>query len=391
MDIQPLSLSKTFVVHALDKLVSTISGAAERYLTGRGFCWKIAAATTILSLLTTFPGFYSGKTPDFKGPEAEALSWKVLHPLSPIPSRLKNPSLYSGDEAGAASHADKMELRVTVPILGWLGRTGVWTVLIWNPIAGFGTFYLLARLASEALSDETGAALFVLGLGPTFFGSWFFNDVYLGDGIAFFFMTLSITCWVPLLSTLSFLAAAFCDERCLTTLPLMLFYVAVRFRMPDQLAQRRHIVAALISAVLLWALLRWFLMHAFGDSMGTSGIMSKEILRYHLTQNIPGALLNVFRASWSLPVFAIFSLIFGKRWRAGMILSASLALAILPAFLVFDFQRSVAYTFVVLPISLYFLQGEPALSNKSLAAILVANTLLASPGLSIVRVLSWIP
>jgi hypothetical protein len=126
MDIQPLSLSKTFVVHALDKLVSTVSGAVERYLTGRGLCWKIAAATTVLSLLTAFPWFW-GMNPMSSGSESvgvQALSWKVSHPLSPIPSRLKNPSLNPG-QAGEVSHADKMELRVTVPILGWLSRTGL--------------------------------------------------------------------------------------------------------------------------------------------------------------------------------------------------------------------------------------------------------------------------
>jgi hypothetical protein len=388
MEAEQLPVTKSLAIRSLDRFMSFVAALASKYLTGPCSHSKIAAAAVLLSLLTTFP-VYRGMGGGFKSVTSQAFSWKVLHPLSPIPADFKDPSLYKGTLAGQASHADKMELRVTLPILGRLSRTGVWTVAVWNPIAGFGTFYLLAFLASEALMDSVGAALFVLGLGPTFFGNWFFNDFIIGDGVAFFFMLLSVTWRSPLLSALSFLAAAFCDERCVTAAPLLLCYVAIRFREPDQLAQRKRSFAALASAILVWALLRWWLIHALGNSAGTSGMMSKEILRYQLMENLPGPFLAVFKSSWMLAAFALFSLAASHRGRIAVVLSASLGLAILPAFLIWDFERSVAYTFVSLLISLYSLRGAPALSRKYLAAILVTNMLLTAPGKSILRVLDW--
>jgi hypothetical protein len=282
-----------------------------------------------------------------------------------------------------------MELRVTLPLLGTLTKTGVWTVAIWNPITGFLTFYLLAVLASEALGDSTAAALFVLGLGPTFFGAWFFNDFIFGDGIPWLLMLLSIAWPLPLVTALAFLAAAFCDERCVTALPLLMTYTAIRFREPGQSSKRNRTFAAFAAALAAWLILRWVLIHHFGDSAGTSGIIPKQTLRFHLMESLPGTFLGVFRSSWMLPVFTLLSLFASQRHRLLAIVTASFGIPLLPAFLVWDFDRSVAYTFIVLLISLYTLRGAPALSRKYLAAMLVMNIILTVPGKSIIRAIDW--
>ena len=174
----------------------------------------------LVSLLTTFPVYKTRSAQLLNDPIIQALRVKTHNPISSIPPNLKDIRRYGGD----ASHIDKLELRLTLPILGWLSGTGGWTVIVWNHLSALGAFYLLARLASKAIGDTVGGGLFVLGIGPTFFGSWFFNDFHFGDGVGFFFLLLSIACRNPVVSCCSFIAAAFCDERCVIGVPLLFLF-----------------------------------------------------------------------------------------------------------------------------------------------------------------------
>ncbi|MCL5742789.1 MAG: hypothetical protein M1541_02505 [Acidobacteria bacterium] len=410
MDRKPRPATRTeLVVHLVDGILAGIARFAGRHLTGPYFRLKIAAAATLLSLLTMFP-MYAGITRYFQTLMGQALQRQVAHPFSPMPAELKTASGHSGwlmvcdrysecrvvttqrssDFAGEASHVDKLELRLTRPVLGWLSGTGAWTVVVWNHLAGFGIFFLLAGAAAEALIDPAAAALFVLGLAPTFFGSWSFNDFLIGDGVSYFLMLLAVTLRSPWLAALSFLGAAFSDERCIIAVPLLLCYLAIRFQAPDEAAQRNRSCIALISASVAWLLLRFWLAHTLGLSAGTSDVMTKDILLFHLHESFPGPFMSVFKASWALPAFGFLGLAAARRWRTLSVPSASFAVAIAPALLVWDLPRSVAYGFVVVLISLYSLRGEKAASRKVLAAILVVNVLSCSPGESVLRALRWI-
>jgi hypothetical protein len=393
MDVveQRLPITKTGLVsQLLDRFLGGVVGLASKHLTGSYSRLKVTVAAFILSVLTTFP-LYNAQ-PSSGSVLSQVWALKTANPLARIPAHLKDRDWYLTHDrpnAGQASHADKMELRVTLPILGWLTHTGTRTVIVWNHIAGFGTLFLLAGLASEALMDSVAGALFVIGLAPTFFGSWFFNDFTIGDGVAFFFMLLSVTWRSPWLSGLTFLAAAFCDERCVIALPLLLCYITIRFQGPEGRKRRRYSYVAFAAAILAWVIVRWWLGHTFGLSTGTSLMMTRDIVRYQLNESIPAAFLDIFRASWLLVGFALLSLVAERRWLFAGVLTASLGAAILPAFLVWDFQRSVAYSFVVLLISLYFLRGDRTVSRKYLAAILLVNTLVLVPGRSVLRVVFW--
>src|SRR5208283_5221640 len=104
----------------------------------------------------------------------------------------------------------------------------------------------------------------------TFFGSWFFNDFHFGVGIAFFFLLLSIASRNLLVSSCSFLAAAFCDERCVAAVPLLLLYFVVSLRQDTEKASRlKHCIAIVVGAG-MWPLLRSWVAGAFHLTMGTS-------------------------------------------------------------------------------------------------------------------------
>jgi hypothetical protein len=309
-------------------------------------------------------------------PITQALNVKVQNPLSPIPAGLKE----------VESHNDKLELRLTVPILGWLSGTGEWTVVIWSHLSALGVFYLLAVLANKALDDEVGSALFVLGIGSTFFGNLFFNDFQFGDGVAFLFLHLSISSRSTLVSFGGFLAAAFCDERAVTAMPLLLVYMVLSHSGDTEKNRRRRLCVSILLGAVAWGLLRSWIAGSFHLTMGTSDLATRAIFRDQMVEAVPYVLLNVFKASWTLPLFAISSLVLLRKWRFSFALACAFAAAIAPAFLVADFDRSVCYTFVVLLISLHFLWGDRDASRKYLAGILIVNLLLISPGVTIFRI-----
>jgi hypothetical protein len=124
--------------------------------------------------------------------------------------------------------------------------------------------------------------------------------------------------------------------------------------------------------------------------MGTSNLASKVILRNNLMENFPGVFLSVFKTSWTLPLFGLLSLVSLRKWAFSSAFVGAFALAVAPAFLVVDFDRSVCYTFIILLVSIHFLRGDRDASRAYLAAILLANILLNSPAASILKIGTWV-
>jgi hypothetical protein len=384
----PFAAVRLAVVDAINRLLRVVIEIAARYFAGRFAFLKIAAVAVLLSLLTTYPGYYRDLHKGISRPAADpdrtmydALNFKFHHPLTPIPADLKDVNLHDG----VASHIDKLDLRLTIPILGWLSGTGIWTIIVWNHLSGFGVFYLLARLAARAISDTVSAALFVLALAPTFFGSVFFNDTQFGDGVSFFFLLLSVATRHPAVSFCSFVAAAFSDERCVTAAPLLLLYFFVRYNQDNEIGLRIGQCAAIVAGAVVWWLLRMWAARAFHLTMGTSMLMTPHILEKNFSVRLPGPFLGVFKGLWTLPAVAALALWTAGRRTAALVFLASFACSLAPAFVVADFERSVCYSFPVLLVSAHFLGGDPEGSRKYLAGILVTNLLLISPLKTVLR------
>ena len=185
MIAEPFSLSRNVVATAVEKFLQSLIQAVQRVFGGRLGNLRVAVGAVIVSLFVNFPAYHSFNYILHNDLIIQAISAKIQHPLTPIPSNLTSLPLTQG----VGSHINKLELRLTVPILGRLSGTGIWTVVIWSHLSGFGVFYLLALLANKALNDEVGAALFVLGISSTFLGGYFFNDLDNGDGVAYFLFT----------------------------------------------------------------------------------------------------------------------------------------------------------------------------------------------------------
>ncbi len=380
MNVEPFAVNRKLLLEAIDRCLSAIVSQVSYHCSGRLGRVKVTLCTALLSLLVSFPHYGLLRTLD-SDINMQALMVKFHNPLAPIPPQLKDISIYDG----FASHNDKLELRLTLPILGWLFGTGRWTVVILNHLAALGVFYLLAKLGSEALEDDVGGALFVLAIAPTYFGSWFFGDYIFGDGIAFLLLLLCIAFRNVVLCSFWFLAAAFTDERCVAAVPLLLLYFAVSHgRDEEKTFRRKHYIAILVGAG-MWLLLRVWVAHTYHLTTGSSGLGDRWLVEQNLFEGLPHVFPNVFKMAWMLPLFAVFCLLRQRRWAASLVYAGAFAIAILPAFLVFDFDRSVCYSFTILLTSLYFLRGEKVAAQKCLAAILVLNVLWHSPGHSILR------
>ena len=254
MIVEPFSVNRQLVVRAIETCLRGLIRIVNDHFSGRLASLKVACGTVLLSLLTTLPFYQDIKrnVNNPNNPAIAALRIKTQNPLSPIPDDLKEIGRYGP----SASHVDKLELRLTIPILGWLSGTGAWTVVIWNHLSALGVFYLLARLASKAIDDDVGGGLFVLGIGPTFFGSWFFNDFMCGDGIAFFFLLLTIASRNLVVSSCSFLAAAFCDERCVAAVPLLFLYFLVSLSQDTEKTLRLYHCIAIVVGAGMWLFIR---------------------------------------------------------------------------------------------------------------------------------------
>ena len=380
MNAEPFEVSRRLLLEAIDRCLSAVVSQVSNHFSGRLGRVKVTLCTALLSLLVSFPHYGLIRTLD-SDINMQALMVKFHNPLAPIPPQLKDISIYDG----FASHNDKLELRLTLPILGWLFATGRWTVVIWNHLAALGVFYLLAKLGSEALDDDVGGALFVLAIGPTYFGSWFFGDYIFGDGIVFLLLLLCIASRNVVLCSFWFLAAAFTDERCVAAVPLLLLYFAVSHgRDEEKLFRRKHYLAILVGAG-MWLLLRYWVAHTYHLTTGSSGLGDRWLVEQNLFDSLPHVFPNVFKMAWTLPLFALICLLQQRRWVASLAYVGAFAIAVAPAFLVFDFDRSVCYSFTILLTSLYFLRGDKMLAQKCLAAILVLNVLWHSPGHSVLR------
>ena len=146
MIVESFSVSRQRVAGAIEKCLQSLIGTVQVVFGGRLASLDSLVGAVVISLFTNFPAYSEFNNMLRNDPIVQAIGIKTQNPLSPIPPSLKE----------LESHNDKLELRLTVPILGWLSGTGIWTVIIWSHLAGLGVFYLLSMLANNALSDEVG-------------------------------------------------------------------------------------------------------------------------------------------------------------------------------------------------------------------------------------------
>ena len=376
--------SRTIVFSRLAVFLDTVSRGIGKLTEGEGWAVRCAGLAMVVSLFFCFPNYGSlGKR---TSPCLAANDFRVAHPLSPIPAKLKDPQLYIGDEAGGADHNKAAEPRIIIPILGWLSGTGPATWVVWNHIAGFGIFAMLAHLAFEAFGDRVTGTIFVLSCAVTFFGSWPFNDFTCGDAVAqaFLLLTLRFPAFLP--SFLGLLAAALTDERSLFTIPLLVTIQVLRCKTGNiSCSQWKAGASGLGLSLPVFIGIRWYMATHLGMFTGRSSLMINDNLRHHLTSELPWTLVGIFKALWLFPLLGVAGLLASRKWKESFWICGGLGCAAAPAFLVWDFDRSLTYVVPALIGSLYLFGRDSTLNRRFVSAILVANMALTPPYQTIFR------
>ncbi|MBL9202722.1 MAG: hypothetical protein JNL39_19570 [Opitutaceae bacterium] len=310
----------------------------------------------------------------------EVLDWQTRHPLEKLPLDTMVPAEHRG--GGFGTHLDKREPRQLLPLLGWATGLHFKIYLVANHVAGLAFFGLLAWLVRSRTGDAGIAALMALAYALCYAGAHFFDDYYLGDGVAIALLLATMAVRQPMLIGLCVALAGAADERAIVASVLTYaFWQIARVGM-GQLS----VAAMLRPSAQAWgviggwaAYLAWraVLRGAFGLTTGDTDLANWPILLHHAAR-FPGNLLGVF--GWLGGVVALGA---AAAWahlprRAFWLLATLAAVPLVPALLVYDFERSLAYGFAV-PLIACLIAGErePRLLRLAVVAGFLGNAFLS--------------
>ena len=180
-----------------------------RRVAGRGFAFRVAAASLLLSLLTHTPirsVFRDVNT----GYVADMFRFQIAHPFTPFDPHDFHPP--PGSEA-AISHFDKVTFRLAIPLLGRLAGTGAASVLVFTCIGGLLLLPMIASMAERTLGDRVAATYATFALAMSGIGMRLFSESLCGDGFAWCALMATMAIRHPAVAFAGTLAAAFTDER----------------------------------------------------------------------------------------------------------------------------------------------------------------------------------
>lgn len=285
---------------------------------------------------------------------AEVIRAQIAHPLTPIDFERVEATEAPPRNLGAASHIDKITFRISIPIIGKLLHTGDASFLVLNYIAAFSFFPMLAGLANRLFQDRVSAAYVTFAFALSWAGSRFFNDDQFGDGFAWACLLAAIYFRNPLLIFSAVLIAGFTDERAIVASAAAFLYwlgVSTSDGQRDSRPPGRAALTAIGMAWLAYLVLRLSLSYAFGLRTGTANVFTLAILWNHAVRSIPYALLTVLHGLWLWMAVGLIALYVSGRVTILLGFVATFACILTITLSVWDFQRSIGYAFLLLPVA----------------------------------------
>jgi hypothetical protein len=223
-----------------------------------------------------------------------------------------------------------------------------------NYIAGLLFFPMLAHVANKLFQDRVSAAYVTFAFALSWAGAHFFNDYTFGDGFAWVCLLAAIYFRHPLLIFGAVLIAGFTDERAIVGSAAAFLYWLSAATTDGGDDSQQHGLAALIAIGAAWLAyfgLRLYLTYAFGLKTGTSEIFQTGILWYHANFSIPYGVLTVFQGLWLWIAVGMIALYVSGRVIILLGFVATLACVLAIALSVYDFQRSLGYGLLLLPVA----------------------------------------
>lgn len=332
---------------------ATLDAILAPLLIGRWWYLRVGIFAITLSLIYHSPSRGNWKTWPY-----QVLQQQVDHPLRQLQPWKYDPGISPNDD-GIASHLDKLSFRLTIPVLGKIFKTGKRSWLIFTALAGLLFYPLFASICERWLKDRQTAMYLTAGFGLSWAGHQFFFDTWIGDGVAWFFLLLSVASKRPLLIFSSVLAAAFTDERGLiASTGTLLFWAMGDEKISGGKAALSTAIrsgwkqkGAVVAAWLAYFGIRLYLGSKFGLNTGNTMIGNPLIIVNQLQNNIPYSALAVFEGLWLWLLIGFAGLLVERRYLAAGGYAGIFLFVGAISFLVWDFERSLAYAVILFPLA----------------------------------------
>jgi len=288
----------------------------------------------------------------------------------------------------AESHYSKRAFRLFMPIVAKTLHLSVSGLLILQAIFGVLFFYFSAKLLYRYSNEKIGTFLFVVGLSGIYLGKSFFLDYWLFfDGVAFFFILLSMYFRNPILIFLSISCAFWTDERSLgAAFAIMVFHLFVSNKKNGSFDWALKQLIPLFVALCVYVFMRIFLSTRFGLTIAYEGIGPIWSIQ-NFVKYMPLAIFMFFESYWLLILSGFLYLIYkaDDSMKIMIILFVLILLGqMIVALSVGDMVRSGTYAFVFCYISYFIIQSFE--SNKKVVnsiMLLVASLAYLVPSYSV--------
>jgi hypothetical protein len=222
-------------------------------------------------------------------------------------------------------------------------------VLAFQFCLGVAILFLVGKIAMDLFADRVAALATVFGVSSIYAGKAAFLQIGgMGDAFAFALLTIAVAFRPPLIIAPAIFLACFTDERAVVVAPLVALYWVIRNGTNDTPKwinlQSIAVVAALVAActVRFTLMYKYKLYIPFGPTeVGT------EIMRYTLP-TLQFELPHVLAGLWLWPLAAGILLWRAKWWFSLVALIGGTSAIVGASVLVFDVDRSLAYSLPVL-------------------------------------------
>ncbi|MEM6342615.1 MAG: hypothetical protein AAF927_02000 [Bacteroidota bacterium] len=334
----------------------------------------------LLSIMFAFPAYDSMLPGAQKVKNHQHLEEQFEYPL-------QNP------DASPETHQAKMVFRLTVPALANIsGVRNPKVYILLQHLLGLGFFYFFLLLAERLFEDKVSALLLLLSIVAIYLGKSFFWDIQgWFDGLAFFFLLLSMYTKSPPVQWLCLSIAFWTDERAILASGLIWCWWKIQYYETEKLSFKKLIWPDRITLtfVIAWGAylaLRFWLGHTYGmqTPMGDSGAFG-----FQRWEVIVPALFTALEGTWLLFV----PLLLGIKINRSYWLLAAIALGflavVIPALTVADMTRSLTYCFPIFLIAAYFLKDQVDIQDGQTYLLIIAIICWLFPNFTVISVLSW--
>lgn len=340
--------------------------------------WGVVLAIA-LSLFMSFP-----RISFFLGNDAQIVDfWPVLE------RQAADPLAMTGEQyKDQSSHDSKLAFRLTLPMIMKVLHIDWRGLLVIQFCLGILLLALVGKIAMDLFGDRIVALASVFGVASIYAGKAAFLQLGgMGDAFAYAALTVAVAIRSPAAIIAAIIAASFTDERAVIASPLVVLYWAMRNSdgLKPNWFNLQTISAA--SGILIAGIIRLVLMFGFGlhIPIGAGKDVGFSVLPLTLP-TLQYELPHVMAGLWLWPLVACIILVRHRWWFSLLAMLGATAAVVGVAALVFDVDRSLAYSlpllFVAMAIAAWAKIGLQDLRSIAILGFLVSfafpvNNLLA--------------